>query len=214
MSRTVLAAALLFTVGGCPKPATTTTPPPATAKPVATAKATKDAPKKLTELKSKKPLPVPEDWDRMVDAVKGFAFYVPKGSESKQETEGGVDVFVAQVAKPHDIAVMCVVYKDASKSKDDLAKNAVDIITSMGDTDVKVLETEELNADYTLLTITSVDEQKVKSKTRALVATDITDNYLLFVVSPETAFDQNVDTVDAIWQSFEMFSGGASGESK
>ena len=202
--------ASLLAAAGCAKSTTTKTPadPPAPV-PASTAKATKAAPKKVP----KPPHPVPGSWERMVDDVKGFAFSVPEGSESKQESQGGVDVFMAVVPKPHDIAVMAVVYKDASKTKDDLSQNVVEIIQGMGDTDVNVESSEELNDDYSLLTITSKDDQGAATKSRALVATDITDNYILIVASPATEFDANADTVDAIWGSFEMFSGGASGGS-
>src|SRR5690606_4788986 len=55
---------------------------------------------------------------------------------------------------------------------------------------------------------------KTKMRFRILVGTDITDNYLLFVGAADEKFDANVDTIDAVWASFEIFSGGASGDSK
>jgi hypothetical protein len=46
-----------------------------------------------------------------------------------------------------------------------------------------------------------------------LVATDVTDNYILLVGSPESEFAANEAKIDTIWGSFDMLSGGASGES-
>ena len=59
-----------------------------------------------------------------------------------------------------------------------------------------------------------LDEKKVKYKMKTLLATDVTDNYLMFVGTPEKDWAANEATVDELWGSFEMWSGGASGDSK
>jgi hypothetical protein len=70
-----------------------------------------------------------------------------------------------------------------------------------------------LSDDYGLFDLTSTDSDGKKWKSKVLVATDVTDNYIVIVSSDETKFDANKEIVDAIWGSFEMFSGGASGNS-
>lgn len=188
------------------------TPAPAPAKPAATAaKATKDKPKGLPENKKHA---IPKDWEHLADAQKGFGYSLPKGSKHEGVTKDGVDIYMASLAKPHAIETLAVVYKDASKSLDDLKKDAVKVMTSLDQTEVKVEKTDEISADYHLLTMTMLDEKKQKFKAKVLLATDVTDNYLLFVGSPEAEWAANEATVDEIWGSFEMWSGGASGESK
>ena len=46
-----------------------------------------------------------------------------------------------------------------------------------------------------------------------VVATDVTDNYMLFVGGDADKFASNEKTIDEIWGSFGMYSGGFSGNS-
>ena len=60
----------------------------------------------------------------------------------------------------------------------------------------------EVNDDYSVAEMTMLDESAVKYKTLVLVATDVTDNYIMIIGTPETEFSKNKDTLDAIWGSF------------
>ncbi len=178
------------------------------------AKATKEAPKKLDIPADKKPNPVPADWVRKENAAMGFAFSVPKDTKDHQDKKGGRDIFVAVTPKPHEILVYIAAWKDASKTKDDLLKEVTAILEAEGEKDIAQSAITELNSDYSIATVTSTDEKGTKTKCRALVAIDVTDNYVTLVCTPEADFKTNEATVDEIWGSFEMYSGGASGESK
>ena len=97
--------------------------------------------------------------------MKAYGFQVPKGTKSGKETKEGVDVYVGEVPKPHEIALMVVSYRDKAMKMDDLKKNAEDILKAFGESDIKIEKTEELAANYTLLTFTSFDaKEKKKSK--------------------------------------------------
>jgi hypothetical protein len=48
---------------------------------------------------------------------------------------------------------------------------------------------------------------------KMLVGTDVTDNYVMVVYTPEDKYEANKSIIDQIWGSFEMYSGGASGNS-
>jgi hypothetical protein len=50
-------------------------------------------------------------------------------------------------------------------------------------------------------------------KGKILVGTDVTDNYLVLVGGDADKFTANEKTIDEIWGSFGMYSGGASGNS-
>lgn len=178
------------------------------------AKGSKEAPKKLDVPADKKPNPVPADWTRMENASMGFAFSVPKDSKDHQDKKGGKDIFVAITPKPHEILVYVAAWKDASKTKEDLLKEATAMMVAEGEKDVAQTNVTELNEDYTIATVTSTGDKGEKTKCRALVAVDVTDNYVMLVCTEEKDFKTNETTVDEIWGSFEMYSGGASGTSK
>ena len=159
--------------------------------------------------------PVPDEWTELVDDVKGFSFSVPKGTKDHQESKNGVNIYVAEVPKPHEVQVMAVSFKDAKKTKSDLIKDSLKIIESVGNKDIVAGEPQELNDDYSLTDVTCADSANgVKWRIRVLVAVDVTDNYLLLVGAPESEFKQSEETIDTIWGSFDMRSGGASGTSR
>ena len=65
--------------------------------------------------------------------------------------------------------------------------------------------------DYSIADATSVDPDGSKFKMRILVATDVTDNYVMVIFTEEGKFSANEKIIDEIWGNFEMYSGGASG---
>lgn len=210
MKKTLLLSSLLLALiaGACSqKPATTTTPA-ATPKP---STSTATAPK--NEKKAPTTNPVPADWIRMFDDVKGYEFMVPQGTDHNSQTVDGVDVYMAGVPKPYEIGVMVVAFKDKTLTKDDLIKRAENILKSLDEKDIKIEEAKELSADYSLATFTSTGKDGKPGKGKILVATDVTDNYIMFVGGDTDKFAANEKTIDEIWGSFGMYSGGYSGNS-
>jgi hypothetical protein len=202
-------------------------PPPASApaaaaaappKPGAAAPAAGQKPAQKKSLPAaKQPRPVPTDWIELTDSVRGFSFSVPAGSVGNAEDKNGFLGFAAVLPKPYDkVVVMTFAFKDAKRSLDDLAHDAESILGKVLDEgDIKVTATKDITDDYRLLEITSADtKDKSKNHWKVLLATDVTDNYILITGTPESEFAANEPTMDSTWGSFDMLSGGFSGESK
>lgn len=165
----------------------------------------------------KKPHAIPAAWTQITHEEKGFAFSVPAGSTDSHGSQDGVDVYTAKLPAPHDkVYLLVAAYKDAKKTKEDLLKDAAHILEATGAKEVKHGDVKELDGDHSLTDFTFLGGEKKdeKTKVRALVATDVTDNYVLLAGTTEDHFKQSEETVDTIWGSFEMFSGGSTGESK
>jgi hypothetical protein len=214
----------MFLALGCGKsdgsettPAAASAPVVAAAKPAAEVKADKPAkaakatPKK-TFPEAKRVQPVPDAWDYLVDEKKGYGFAVPEGTKDHGETKGGVDLYLAELPDPHKVHVFAAAYKDRSRTLEDLRADAAGVLEALGNTDVKVGEAEALTPDYALA-IATCEMGGTAWKIKVLLATDVTDNYVLMVGAPESDFESQEATIDAVWGSFAMFSGGASGGS-
>lgn len=202
--------ALALVAAGCAqKPATNTANSAATPAPSGSPKAA--APK--NEKKPPSSNPVPSDWVRMYNDAKGYEFYVPAGTKDESQTVDGVDVYMASVPAPHDIGVMVIAFKDKTLTKDDLIKRAENVLKSMDEKDIKIDAGKELSEDYTLYTFTSTGKDGKAGKGKILVGTDVTDNYIMIVGGELDKFTASEKTIDEIWGSFGMYSGGASGNS-
>jgi hypothetical protein len=208
-----LVCALTLVAAGCGSKPAANTPAASTspAKPAASTSTASASPK--VEKKAPSTNPVPADWIRMHDDAKGYEFMVPQGTQDKQETKDGVDVYLAQVPAPYDIGVMVVAFKDKDASKEDLLKRAENVLKAFGEKDIKMEPVKELNGDYSLVTFTSTGDDGKPGKGKILVATDVTDNYIMFVGGAADKFGSNEKTIDEIWGSFGMYSGGYSGNS-
>jgi hypothetical protein len=108
---------------------------------------------------------------------------------------------------------MVVAFKDKTLSKEDLLKRAENVLVSFGEKDIKFEATKELSDDYSLVTFTSTGSDGKPGKGKILVATDVTDNYIMFVGGDADKFAANEKTIDEIWGSFGMYSGGYTGNS-
>jgi hypothetical protein len=195
--------------GGCSqKPAANTASSPTPKPGGSTASASPKAEKKAPSTN-----PVPSDWIRLHDDVKGYEFQVPQGTKDHSETADGVDVYIAGVPAPYDLGVMVVAFKDKTLSKDDLLKRAENILASLKEKDIKIDPAKELSDDYSLASFTSTGEDGKPGKGKILVATDVTDNYIMIVGGDADKFAANEKTIDEIWGSFGMYSGGYSGNS-
>jgi hypothetical protein len=208
-----LSCALALVAAGCgggAKPAANTPATSSPAKPAASNSTASASPK--VEKKAPATNPVPADWIRMHDDAKGYEFMVPQGTKDAQETKDGVDVYLANVPAPYEIGVMVVAFKDAKASKEDLLKRAENVLKAFGEKDIKMDPVKELNDDYSLVTFTSTGSDGKPGKGKILVATDVTDNYIMFVGGDADKFGSNEKTIDEIWGSFGMYSGGFSGQ--
>lgn len=185
------------------KPSTKATPGPTKTPP--------PPPKK--SLPAEKKLPVPADWETMADEVKGYQFQVPQGTQGESQTVNGIDIYIAKVPEPAKIGVIVLAFKDKTTSKEDLLEGSKAFLEGIGEKDIKIGKITEISGDYSLAEVTSTDEKGAKTKGKVLVATDVTDNYVMFVLSPEADFGTNEKIIDEIWGSFGMSSGGFTGES-
>ena len=207
----LLISILTLVAAGCAqKPAANTAT--TSASPAASASPKASAPK-ANEKKAPSTNPVPSDWVRMYDDVKGYEFYVPAGTKDSSETVEGVDVYMASVPAPYEIGVMVVAFKDKTLTKDDLLKRAENVLKSMDEKDIKMDPAKELSDDYSLTTFTSTGKDGKPGKGKILVGTDVTDNYIIIVGGDADKFSSNEKTIDEIWGSFGMYSGGSSGKS-
>jgi general stress protein 26 len=57
------------------------------------------------------------------------------------------------------------------------------------------------------------DTSSKQQKTEANYYTDVSDNYVMLLGTPEAEYKENEKIIDEIWGSFTMRSGGASGGS-
>jgi hypothetical protein len=176
-----------------------------------------EAPKPKTEIKSeKKPegtaktaskkVPVPSDWVYMYDESKGYGFSLPEGSKGDSSNVEGIDVFVGATPAPSEIAIFVLAYKDKTLTKEDLLNDAVEFLKGMGET-VQAGKLTAESENYSLAEATTTNAEGGKSKMKILVGTDVTDNYVMIVGSDESKFEANKEIIDAIWGSFEMWSG-------
>jgi hypothetical protein len=218
---------LAFGLFGCNAKITTSTNTEAAAKPAntttntasntATAKKTDKSKPALAsekkpegESKKAKDNPVPENWVYVYDENKGYGFSVPEGTTGGSETVDGVDTFVASTPAPSELGIVVISFKDKEMSKDDLLDVAVKFLEEMGET-VQAGKLTAESEDYAVAEATTTDKDGKKGKAKILVGTDVSDNYVMIVGGDEAAYTANVKTIDEIWGSFEMWSGGASG---
>jgi hypothetical protein len=157
--------------------------------------------------KQPKAVTVPAEWVWYSDDVRGYGFSLPAGSvEDEKGTTDGVDYFSAKT--PDGITVIVYAFKNKDLTKEDLLDVAEKMLNSMGET-VKTGTLASENDNYAVADADSVDEKGGKSKMNVLVATDVTDNYVMFVRSDAASYESKKATMDMIWGSFEMYSGGA-----
>ena len=157
-------------------------------------------------------VPVPANWVTMSDDQKGYSFEVPEGTDRHTQTSKGVDMFLANTPEPSAVAVIVMAFKDPSLSKNDLVKVATGALEGLGAKNIKFGNLEELSADYSLGTYSAVNEHGKPVKGKVLVATDVTDNYVMLLGADEAEYKENEKIIDEIWGSFTMNSGGASGK--
>src|SRR5437016_12135676 len=98
-----LLSALALVTGGCAQKPSTTTASVSTPKPAAS---TSTASPRANEKKAPSTNPVPADWVRMYNDVKGYEFYVPAGTKDQSQNVEGVDVFFFKQKTAYEIGVV------------------------------------------------------------------------------------------------------------
>lgn len=224
---TITISVLALGLFGCSAAVTTSTNTANTAKPAntatntvsntATAKkddkakpALADEKKPEGESKKAKNNPVPDSWVYVYDENKGYGFSVPEGTTGGSETVDGVDTFIASTPAPSELGIIVISFKDKEMSKDDLLDVAVKFLEEMGET-VQAGKLTAESEDYAVAEANTTNKDGKKGKAKIMVGTDVTDNYVMIVGGDEAAYTANVKTIDEIWGSFEMWSGGSSG---
>jgi hypothetical protein len=162
------------------------------------------------EAKTAKKVAVPENWIYTYDESKGYGFYLPEGSKGDYTNVNGVDIFSAMTPAPSEIGVMVLAYKDAKKTKEDLLNDAEAVLEALGEK-VETGKLEGESDDYYVADATTTSTDGKKGRAKIVVGTDVTDNYVMIVAADASKYDANKDIIDKIWGSFEMWSGGASG---
>lgn len=182
------------------------TPPPTT-------KAeTKAAPAGAKTIPASKVVPVPANWITMADDLKGYSFEVPEGTERSTQKSNGMDIFLASTPEPTAVGIMVMAFKDPKLTKDDLVKVATGGLEGLGAKNIKIGSLTELSPDYSVGTYSAINEEGKPVKGKVLVATDISDNYVMVLGAEEPEYKANEKIIDEIWGSFAMRSGGASGK--
>jgi hypothetical protein len=148
------------------------------------------------------------DWLYIYNSRKGYGFYVPPGSTGDWGRVQKVDTFAG--ATPNDVGIYVFAWKDRNATKETLLSDAGKILSGMGET-VTTAEFVGAGGDYAVAEAASIDAKGVKSRMKVLVGTDITDNYVMIVGCDENKFKARKETIDAVWGSFEMWSGGGTG---
>lgn len=157
------------------------------------------------ELPADKRVAIPKDWITFYDEAKGYEFSVPKGAATEFESSNGLDYFEAKLPAPSKVEVYVFSYNDKTLSKEDLIEDAVAFLKNGGEKNIMMTKPQEMNEQYALVDISSTDDKGVKLKYKLLVATDVTDNYLLYVSVPEGEYKANEELIDKIWSSFGMY---------
>ena len=155
--------------------------------------------------------PVPANWVYVYDENKGYGFSLPEGSRGEVEKIEGIDVMAATTPAPSEVDVFVLAYKDETLAKEDLLDDAVKFLEGLGQKVTPGKLTAESD-EYAVADATSEHPTRGKGKLRILVGTDITDNYVMIIGTEEAKFAANESIIDAIWGSFELWSGGGSSQ--
>lgn len=160
---------------------------------------------------AKKENPVPDDWIYVYNEGKGFGFYLPDGSDGEQSAYKGYYVLEGSTPVPSELGYIVIAFKDQNMTKENLLDIAIQYLEDDGET-IKAGELTAESEDYSIATAETTRDG-VKGKARILVGLDVTDNYILIIGGDEDKFNANEKMVDEVWGGFEMWSGGASGNS-
>lgn len=160
-----------------------------------------------------KVVPHPENWITLTDKKKGYSFDVPQGTVSGTQKSSELDLFMAVPPEPYAVGVLVMAFKDPKLSKDNLINFATGAMDGMNVKNFKVVDVVELSDDYSLGTYTALNKEGKPIRGKVLVATDVTDNYVMIVGTEVSKYKANEEIIDEIWGSFTMRSGGASGKS-
>lgn len=151
----------------------------------------------------------PENWERRVHNDKGFLFYVPKGTQEQEESEGTTFLYVAKMPPPHDkINLMIGAVKERQFGNAELKELSKVLLKAKGNaTDVAFDSEKKLNPSFTIVD-GHYSKGDVQYKVRELLALDVNDRYIILLTAPAADFDRHEDDIDKVLANFEMFRSG------
>jgi hypothetical protein len=151
----------------------------------------------------------PENWERRVHNDKGFLFYVPKGTEEQEQSEGTTFLYLAKMPAPHDkISLIIGAVKERQFGNQELKELSKVLVKSKDKaTDFTFDSEEKLNASFTVAN-GHYTKDGSKHKARELLALDVNDRYIVLLTAPEADFDRHEDDIDKVLANFEMFRSG------
>jgi len=144
------------------------------------------------------------NWLYVYDSSRGYGFSVPKGTTGDWGKVQNVDTFAGFT--PDGIGIYVFAWKDKKMTREKLTESATKILEGMGETITTGRVVGSSNI-YGVAEATSVDQAGVKSKMKVLVGMDVSDNYVMIVGCDEKDYEAKKSTIDAVWGSFEMWSG-------
>lgn len=159
-------------------------------------------------LGGKSPAQQPSGWIYIYNSRKGYGFFVPEGSTGEWGRVNNVDTFAG--ATPDGVGIFVFAWKDRRSTRESLLDDAEKTLNAMGET-VTTGEIVGSSDLYAVAEGSSVDGDGVQSSLKVLVGTDVTDNYVMIVGTDANEYQSKINTIDSIWGSFEMWSGGGGG---
>ena len=152
--------------------------------------------------------PVPDSWIDVYDETKGYSFSVPEGTTGGSDTKEGVDVFIAKTPAPSEIGIIVLAFNDKTLTKTDLINKAKEFIEAMSEgAGTATMSAPRAESEEYSIVDAAIKVDGKTNKARVLVGTDVTDNYIMILVSEDEAkFAANEKVIDEIWGSFEIWS--------
>lgn len=151
----------------------------------------------------------PENWEKRVHNDKGFLFYVPKGTQEQEESEGTTFLYVAKMPPPHDkINLIIGAVKERSFGNSELKELSKVLLKAKDNATDLVFDSEQkLNPSFTIAD-GHYTKGGIKYKSCELLALDVNDRYLVLLTAPEADFARHEDDIDKVLANFEMFRSG------
>jgi len=144
------------------------------------------------------------NWLYVYDNRRGYGFSVPADTTGDWGKVQNVDTFAGYT--PNNVGIYVFAWKDKNANHEKLMESATKILEGMGETITTGKMVGSSNI-YSVAEAISVDQAGVKSKMKVLVGTDVSDNYVMIVGCDEKDYEAKKNTIDAVWGSFEMWSG-------
>lgn len=160
---------------------------------------------KYNAIPENKRVAVPQEWLVVYDENRGYEFRVPEGTKEEWQSFDDTEIYIANLPVPTKVTLMVAAYKDEDTEKATILKKAQKILETLDQRNIQFNETkQEITRNYYIVKFSAVDEKNSIIKGKLLVGLDKTDNFLMFVTSPEANFKANEKIIDEIWSNFQM----------